>query len=49
MGSSHTIVGHLLLLLLYLNVSWRRQFWGEAGVSISVGEINADDVADLRS
>ncbi len=34
-------------LLLYLNVSWRGEFRGEAGVS--VGEIGVDNVADLCS
>ena len=33
--------------LLYLNVTWRGQLGGEAGVG--VGEIGADDVTDLRS
>ena len=33
--------------LIYLDVTWRGQFGGEAGVG--VGKIGADDVADLRS
>jgi hypothetical protein len=48
-GMGGQVMLYLLLLLLYLNVPWRRQFWGEAGVGVGVGEIGADNVADLRS
>lgn len=41
------VVELLAACLIYLNVTWRGQFGGEAGVG--VGEIGADDVADLGS
>ena len=37
----------LIAALIYLNVSWRGEFRGKAGVRIR--EIDVDNVADLRS
>ena len=48
-GMGGQVMLYLLLLPLYLNVPWRGEFWGEASVGVGVGEIGADNVADLRS